>query len=139
MSRLALGLTVIEVVVVLVVLSVGAISILGALRGGATGAATAADTSTGGLLAAQKLDAILADRRNGLRGYTYVTSANYPGESGLVIEPGGAASAYARSVTIADASTSASCRTTLGCKLVTVTVTRSGATVAASELLLQNY
>lgn len=87
---------------------------------------------------------VLADRRNPNRNYAYVplqsascasVSANcaYPIENPL------AGTSLVRSVQITDASANALCPVPAsGCKLVLVTLSRSGRTVATVTLLLAN-
>lgn len=89
--------TLIEAIVAILILSVAVPPMLWALREARLTRADPIHISTARWLAAEKLEDIIADRHSAVRGYAWITAANYPAEPAV---PG--YTLYARSVAVAE-------------------------------------
>lgn len=89
------GFTLIELVVVLIVLSLGLTTLLLMLRQATYNNTTSQYLTIACDLAQERIEQIISDRKNPLRGFSYIVNANYPAES-----PVTDFSTYSRSVNI---------------------------------------
>ena len=98
------GMTLVEVLVAVTVLTVGLTAIATGMQLGTSGITQAQQETTATFLAEQKLEDIraFALSTNGTQGFTRVTSTNFPAE-GYGSVPGGY-TGYRRTTTIADPS-----------------------------------
>lgn len=140
----AQGFTLIEMLVLIVVFSGSLVALLSVSRESARRIAEV-DASTRAMQYAQeRIETVLADRRNPNRGYAAVplqaasctvlaASCAYPLENPI---PG---TALVRSVQVTDVSTSSACpNPTNGCKQVLVVITHNGQKLASLAALLAN-
>jgi len=138
------GFTLIELIVMMIVFFGSVVSLLSVSREAAQRVADVDAASRAMQYAQERAEMVLADRRNPNRNYAYVplqsascasvsASCAYPIESPLT------GTSLVRSVQITDASAHALCPVPAsGCKLVLVSMSRSGRTVATVTLLLAN-
>lgn len=119
------GFTLIEAIIALVILSVAIPAMMVALGDAQRKRAAPVLDSRARWLAAEKLEDIIADRHSATRGYSYISSGNYPAES-----PVAGFAGFSRNTTIAETDASLAAAGT-GYKTVTVTVTYAGVTGAS--------
>lgn len=141
----ALGFTLIELLVLIIVFSGSLVALLSVSQEAARRIADVDSSARAIQFAQQRMETVLSDRRNPNRKYSYVplqsascatvaVNCAYPRENPIT------GTNLTRSVQITDASASSSCpNPTAGCKLVVVTVTKNGRTVASLGALLANY
>ncbi|MEO0316787.1 MAG: hypothetical protein RL404_464 [Pseudomonadota bacterium] len=139
------GFTLIEMLVLIIVFSGSLVALLSVSQEAARRIADVDATARSIQYAQQRMETVLSDRRNPNRKYAYVplqlatcasVAANcaYPRENPIT------GTNLVRSVQITDASASPSCpNPSAGCKLVVVTVTQNGRTLASVGALLANY
>ncbi len=139
------GFTLVEMLVLIVVFSGSLVALLSVSRESARRIASVDASARAMQLAQERIETVIADRRNPNRGYGYVplqtascasvsASCAYPAESAM---PG---SGLSRSVQISDASSSASCPVpAAGCKQVQVNVMQQGVLLASLSVLLANH
>lgn len=140
----AQGFTLIEMLVLIVVFSGSLVALLSVSRESARRIADVDASARAMQYAQERLETVLADRRNPNRGYAYVplqsascstvsAACAYPLESPI---PG---TQLVRSVEVTDVSASASCPNPgNGCKQVLVTITHHGRKLASLAALLAN-
>ena len=139
------GFSLIEAIIVIIVISIGAIGVLTVFITGMKGAGNPLVTIQAVELAQEKLDIVIGDRQNTARGYTYATNpANYSAES-----PVSGFASFNRSVAIACVTTAdfnaagsapaPSCVGVTNYARVTVTVTHAAIGSATTVTLLTNY
>ena len=138
------GFTLIELIMLIVVFFGSLLGLLTVSREAAQRVADADAASRAMQYAQERAEMVLADRRNPNRNYAYVplqsascatlsASCAYPLESPI------SGTNLTRSVQITDASASPLCpNPASGCKLVLVTITRSGRSLALVSLMLAN-
>jgi type II secretory pathway pseudopilin PulG len=126
------GFTLIELVVLIVVLSIGGALLAAMFAGALRALASDRDIQTATQLAQEKAETVLADRR--ARGYAYVTAANYPVEGSVAGFP-----SFARQVSITDPYSGTACPSGASCKLAVVTVSKGGASLARVSFMLAAY
>ena len=143
--RLCHGFTLVELLVLIVVFSGSLVALLSVSRESARRIADVDASARAMQLAQERIETVIADRRNPNRGYAYLplqaascvlpsSSCAYPIDNGL---PG---SGLSRSVQISDASSSSSCPVpAAGCKQVQVNVTKNGVLLASLTALLANH
>ncbi len=143
--RSARGFTLVELVVLIVVFSGSLVALLSVSREGARRIAEVEASARARQYAQERVEMVLADRRNPNRGYAYVPlqtascntpSANcaYPLENPI---PG---TTLVRSVQVTDISASSACpNPSNGCKQVLVSVTQQGRKLASLAALLANH
>lgn len=115
------GFTLIEAIAALVILAVALPAMMFALGDAQRKRTDPVMLSRARWLAAERLEDVIADRHSATRGYSWVTSGNYPAESSVSGFAG-----MSRSVSITETGASLSGSGT-GYKTVTVTVTYPGA------------
>lgn len=126
------GFSLIELVVIIVVTSIAAVSLLSLWGGIGRAAAGSEEAQTGAQIAQECAEHVLAQRRvNSLVGYAGITNA----VCDALPAP---AAGYARSVTVS-AAASPPCPVAGQCNVVRVQVTRGLATVAEIRLMLADY
>jgi prepilin-type N-terminal cleavage/methylation domain-containing protein len=129
------GFSLIELVFVIVVLFGSIVAFLSVSGEAGERVADNNDKAKAVQLAQEKIEQIIADRRNPDRDYSYIATANYSSET--LSSP---FSGFTRTTTITDASSNAACPSaTLGCKLVVVNVVKSSVTLASVTLMIGNY
>ena len=139
------GFSLIETIIVIIVISIGAIGVLTVFITGMKGAADPLITIQAVELAQEKLDIIIADRQYTARSYSYATNpANYPAEN-----PVSGFASFNRSVAIACVTTAdlnaagsapaPSCVGVTNYARVTVTVTHAAIGSVTAVTLLTNY
>lgn len=79
LNRMKEGFSLVELVIVLILISVGLVTLLLVLQNASVNNATAHIMTVAGGLAEGKIEEILADRRN--RSFAYIDNSNYPQES----------------------------------------------------------
>ena len=138
------GFTLVELVVLIVVFSGSLVALLSVSRESARRIAEVDASARAMQYAQERVEMVLADRRNPNRGYTYVplqsascnvvsASCAYPYENPIT------GTSLARSVQVSDISANSACPNPAnGCKQVLVTVTRNGRTLASLAALLAN-
>ncbi len=138
------GFTLIELLVLIVVFSGSLVALLSVSREAARRIAEVDASARAMQYAQERIEMVLADRRNPNRGYAYVPlqaascttpSANcaYPIENPVT------GTSLVRSVAITDVSAASNCPNAgNGCKQVLVTVTQSGRKLASIAALLAN-
>ncbi|CAN5838739.1 hypothetical protein BH11PLA1_BH11PLA1_18850 [soil metagenome] len=89
------GLTLIEAVIAVVILSIGVPPLLLALRNATVRRVSQTLSERARWLAVERLETVLADRNSSARGYGYITGSNYPAEAAV-----SGYAAYSRSVTL---------------------------------------
>ncbi len=139
------GFTLIEMLVLIVVFSGSLVALLSVSREAAQRIAGVDASARAMQYAQEKIETVLADRRNPARGYasvplqnsscsTLTASCAYPIDNPI---PG---TALVRSVQISDASAGGSCpNPSRGCKQVLVSVTQGGRKLASVAVLLANH
>jgi len=142
--RACRGVTLVELVVLIVVFSGSLVALLSVSRESARRIAEVDAGARAMQFAQERVEMVLADRRNPNRGYLWVplqsascstlsASCAYPLENPM------AGTSLARSVQITDASTSSACpNPSSGCKQVLVTVAQNGRKLASLAALLAN-
>jgi Tfp pilus assembly protein PilV len=90
------GFTLIEVAILIVIAGIAILPLAMLFATTSIHSADARSASVAASLAQAKLEEITADRRSSTRGFPYLQSANYPGESPVVAFP-----TFNRSVTVA--------------------------------------
>ncbi len=139
------GFSLIETIIVIIVISIGAIGVLTVFITGMKGAADPLITIQAVELAQEKLDIIIADRQNTARSYNYATNpAYYTAEN-----PVSGFTSFNRSVAIAcftgtpftgaGSAPAPSCVGVGNYARVTVTVTHAAIGSATAVTLLTNY
>ncbi len=138
------GFTLVELVVLIVVFSGSLVALLSVSRESARRIAEVDASARAMQYAQERVETVLADRRNPNRGYAYVplqssgcnavsASCAYPYENPMT------GTSLARSVQVTDISSNSACPNPAnGCKQVLVTVTKSGRTLASLAALLAN-
>ncbi|MFT3687208.1 MAG: type II secretion system protein [Phycisphaerales bacterium] len=116
-SRSRCAFSMLEVVATVVLIGIAAPALLVAVRDATTRRASVQQQVIARWLACEKLEDITADRHSTTRGWTYITTANYPAETTITSFPG-----YSRSVAITETSNDLSTAGT-GYRKVTVSVT----------------
>ncbi|MDI6808391.1 MAG: prepilin-type N-terminal cleavage/methylation domain-containing protein [Candidatus Eisenbacteria bacterium] len=89
------GFTLVEVVIVIIIGGIALIPLLTLFASTATESSQAEVVSTASFLAKEKMDTIIADKMSPERGFSYITSGNYPQEN-----PVNGFNDYVRTVTI---------------------------------------
>ncbi len=138
------GFTLIELLVLIVVFSGSLVALLSVSREAARRIGEVDASARAMQFAQERVETVLADRRNPNRGYAYVplqaascttvsASCAYPIESPVT------GTSLVRSVQITDVSAGGSCPVpSAGCKQVLVTVTQNGRKLASIAALLAN-
>jgi len=138
------GFTLVELVVLIVVFSGSLVALLSVSREAARRIADIDASARAMQYAQERVEMVLADRRNPNRGYAYVplqsagcnaisASCAYPYENPMT------GTALSRSVQVTDISGSSACPNPAnGCKQVLVTVTQNGRKLASLAALLAN-
>lgn len=138
------GFTLVELVVLIVVFSGSLVALLSVSRESARRIAEVDASARAMQYAQERVEMVLADRRNPNRGYAYVplqsagcnaisASCAYPYENPMT------GTALSRSVQVTDISGSSACPNPAnGCKQVLVTVTQNGRKLASLAALLAN-
>lgn len=141
----ARGVTLVELVVLIVVFSGSLVALLSVSREAARRIAEVDASARAMQYAQERVEMVLADRRNPNRGYAWVplqsgtcstlsASCAYPYENPMT------GTSLARSVQVSDYSANSACpNPTNGCKQVLVTVTQNGRKLASLAALLANY
>jgi Tfp pilus assembly protein PilV len=124
------GFTLIEAVIVIVLLGVGIPPVMMAIRDATQRRVDAVMQTRARWLAAERLEDILADRHSSTRGWSWITTGNYPAESSVTGYPG-----FTRSVSIVETGASLSGAGT-GYRTVTVTVSWTDGQGRAQSLSL---
>lgn len=138
------GFTLIELLVLIVVFSGSLVALLSVSREAARRIAEVDASARAMQYAQERIETVLADRRNPNRGYAYVplqaASCTAPSSScAYPIDNPVAGTSLVRSVVITDASAASNCPNSgNGCKQVLVTVTQSGRKLASIAALLAN-
>ncbi len=139
------GFSLIEAIIVIIVVSIGAIGVLTVFITGMKGAGEPLVTIQAVELGQEKLDIVIGDRQNSARGYTYATNpANYTAEN-----PVTGFTSFNRSIAIACVTTAdfnaagsapaPSCVGVTNYARVTVTVTHAAIGSTTTVTLLTNY
>lgn len=139
------GFSLIEAIIVIIVISIGAIGVLSVFITGTKGAGNPLVTIQAVELGQEKLDIVIGDRQNTARGYSYATNpANYSAES-----PVSGFANFNRSIAIACVTTAdfnaagsapaPSCVGVTNYARVTVTVTHAVIGSITTVTLLTNY
>jgi Tfp pilus assembly protein PilV len=126
------GFSLVELIAIIVLLAVGLVSLLQVFGTATHTISYNVDGQLGAQLAQERVEQVLADRRNPARGYSYMAAANYPAEPAI---PGFAS--YSR--TTAFAAGGAPCAPGGTCQTVTVTVRRAGQPVGQVTLMVGGY
>ena len=138
------GFTLVELVVLIVVFSGSLVALLSVSRESARRIAEVDASARAMQYAQERVEMVLADRRNPNRGYAYVplqsascnvvsASCAYPYENPIT------GTSLSRSVQVTDISGSSACpNPSSGCKQVLVTVTQNGRKLASLAELLAN-
>ncbi len=138
------GVTLVELVVLIVVFSGSLVALLSVSREAARRIADVDASARAMQYAQERVEMVLADRRNPNRGYAYVplqsatcpalsASCAYPYENPLT------GTSLSRGVAITDFSANSACpNPSNGCKQVLVTVTKNGRTLASLAAMLAN-
>jgi Tfp pilus assembly protein PilV len=131
------GLTLIEAIMSLVVISITVPTTLVLIRDSQVRRASPILASRARWLAGEKLEDVIADRHSTTRGWSYLAAGNYPAES-----PVSGFAAFSRSVAIAETAADLVTAGT-GYKTITVTVTwidpRSGSKSLTLASVLTDY
>lgn len=129
--------TLVEAIAAIIILAVAVPPMMIAVRDSAVSRADPIMQSRARWLVTERLEDIIADRHSTTRGYTYVTSTNYPSEPSIIGFPG-----FSRSVSIAETGASLSGAGT-GYKTVTITVSwmspKAGARSLAVSTVITDY
>ena len=138
------GFTLIEMLLLIVVFSGSLVALLSVSRHAALRVAEVDASARAMQYAQERIETVLADRRNPGRGYAYVpiqssscaslsASCAYPAENPVT------GTSLVRSVQVTDISAGGSCpNPSNGCKQVLVTVTQGGRKLASLAALLAN-
>ncbi len=110
------GLTLIEGLIAIVVLSVAMPPMIVAISNAGVRRASQALALRARWLAAERLETVLADRHSAARGWSFITTSNYPAESSIAGFAG-----FSRTTTISDRGPGLGAGT--GYRLVSVSVT----------------
>ncbi len=138
------GFTLIEMLLLIVVFSGSLVALLSVSREAARRIAETDSSARAMQYAQERIETVLADRRNPNRGYAYVplqsaSCASVSASCAYPIENPVTGTSLVRSVQVTDASGSSSCpNPSNGCKQVLVTVTQSGRKLASLAALLAN-
>lgn len=138
------GFTLVELVVLIVVFSGSLVALLSVSREAARRIADVDASARAMQYAQERVEMVLADRRNPNRGYTYVVlqSATCNAVSAncvYVYENPMTGTSLTRSVQVTDISANSACpNPSNGCKQVLVTVSKNGRTLASLAALLAN-
>ena len=138
------GFTLIELVIMIIVFFGSVVALLSVSREAAQRVADVDASSRAMQYAQERAEMVLADRRNPNRNYAYVplqsaSCASVSATCAYPIESPLSGTSLVRSVQITDASANPLCPDpTSGCKLVLVTLSRNGRSVATVTLLLVN-
>lgn len=124
------ALTLLEVVCAVVLIGISAPALLTAVRDATVRRASAQQQITARWLACEKLEDITADRHSATRGWSYITSANYPAESTVT-----GFAAFSRTTTITDTGVDLTTAGT-GYRKVTVTVTYPDARLGTRSITI---
>jgi prepilin-type N-terminal cleavage/methylation domain-containing protein len=100
------GFSLIELVIVIVILGIASVGLMTLFSTGTKRSADPLLENQGLQLAQEKMDIINGDRANSGRGFTYITSTNYPAESPVTGFPGFSRTVTTFCVTAADLNTS---------------------------------
>ncbi len=136
------GFTLIEMVLLIVVFSGSLVALLSVSRHAAQRIAEVDASARAMQYAQERVETVLADRRNPGRGYAYVpiqssTCASLSASCAYPIENPVTGTSLVRSVQVTDVSAGGSCPNPAnGCKQVLVTVTQGGRKLAALAALL---
>ena len=128
------GFTLIEVILVIVIMAIVIPSLITVLSVITKGQVNTLGTTTSAVLAQERLEEIIADKRSPNRGFAYIDNVNYPDEN-----PVGGFAQYNRSVDIvcvnsSDLNTPVACPTDY--KRVEVTVQASGVGPSVPDAVL---
>jgi Tfp pilus assembly protein PilV len=140
MNRTGRGFTLIELVAIIVLLSVGSVAILGLFDQTGKSIATNQETQTGAQLAQECAEKIIAIRRNS--GYAAIVTGNGTGVCGTGFAAiGGFATAPTVNVTAHSSGSLSACpsATAGDCKQVDIQVDKAGVRAASLTLMLVNY
>lgn len=133
--KLARGFTLVELIIAMVVLGTATVAIVSLHGGVLRGQSDNMDILVGAQLLQECTEKVLATRRRATNGYvSVVSSANCGGLAGL-----SGFDAPSVNVTDVDNSTNAACPIGAACKLVVISVTKGGDSLAPARLLLVNY
>lgn len=139
------GFTLIEMLVLIVVFSGSLVALLSVSRESGRRIAEVDASARAMQYAQERIETVLADRRNPNRGYAAVplqaaTCAALAANCAYPLENPLAGTPLVRSVQITDASASAACpNPSNGCKQVLVTLTHNGRKLASLAALLANH
>ena len=138
------GFTLIELLVLIVVFSGSLVALLSVSREAARRIAEVDASARAMQYAQERIEMVLADRRNPNRGYAYVpvqaaSCATLSASCAYPIDNPVTGTSLVRSVAITDVSAGGSCpNPSAGCKQVLVTVTQNGRKLASIAALLAN-
>lgn len=133
--KLPRGFSLVELIIAMVALGVAATVIVSLQAQVVRGQGANNDLVIGSQLLQECAEKILATRRRAANGYvSVVSSANCGGLAGL-----SDFAAPSVNVTDVDNSSNAACPIGASCKLVVISVTKGGASLAPASLLLVNY
>lgn len=124
------GFSLIELVMVIVVFSVAAVTLMSSFTNVGTAVALSEDLQVAKALVQECSEFIVVSRRDTINGYANISN------SSCVVLPSNAD--YPRNVTVTP-TTAAPCPTGAVCKLVTVSVSHNGNVLAETTTLLANY
>jgi type II secretory pathway pseudopilin PulG len=139
------GFSLIEMLVLIVVFSGSLVALLSVSRESARRIAEVDASARAMQYAQERIETVLADRRNPNRGYAFVplqaaTCAAPAANCAYPLENPVTGTALSRSVQITDASASSACPNPgNGCKQVLVTITQNGRKLASLAALLANH
>lgn len=139
------GVTLVELVVLIVVFSGSLVALLSVSREAARRIAEIDASARAMQYAQERAEMVLADRRNPNRGYAWVplqagTCATLSANCAYPFENPMTGTSLARSVQITDHSANSACpNPSNGCKQVLVTVTSNGRKLASLAALLANH
>ena len=139
------GFTLIELLVLIVVFSGSLVALLSVSREAAQRISESDASARAMQYAQERIETVLADRRNPNRGYAYLplqaaSCASVSASCAYPIENPVTGTSLVRSVQITDVSTGGSCpNPSNGCKQVLVTVTQNGRKLASIAALLANH
>lgn len=125
------GFSLVELIAIIVLLSVGLVSLLQVFGTATRSIGNNVDGQIGAQLAQERAERVLVDRR--VRGYSYMLAGNYPNESPIAGFPN-----YARTTTFSPL-TVAPCTPGGTCQQVVVTVTQAGQLVGEITLMVEDY
>jgi prepilin-type N-terminal cleavage/methylation domain-containing protein len=134
------GFSLVELVIVILVFGIASIGLMLVFSTGTKKGADPLLANQALQLVQERMDTVLGDRLNPLRGFGYITSANYPAENPVAGFPGFSRTVTTSCVTAADLNTSAGvppCAS--GYTHVTVAVVHAALGSVAAEALVTNY